>query len=194
MVDAPRKDDRGIHLIALYKGIKAVVQIILAIALVVASGEKTLGQVHDYLIDLQQHVVSAWSQHLVAWIVKMVTPGHVHFAALVCGVDAILSGVEGWALHTRRVWGEWLVVFATGGLIPFELYEIIEKPKVGRALLMVVNIGVVWYLARRQWRRHAYKKERADGLPAEGPAANISSQPGTHLERPVQSVAADARD
>ena len=189
MVGVSRKDDRGVHYIAVYKAIKSAAQLVLAVALLIASGKQSLDHLQEHLAVLQQHVSSGWSQHLVALVMKTLTPGHVHLAVAALFVDAILTGIEGYSLHTRKIWGEWLVVVATGSLIPVEAYELVLKPRAVRLLVLLVNIAVVAYLARRKWRRHQAAKAARSSLPAKA-----DSQPGPHLERPMQSVAADTGD
>jgi uncharacterized membrane protein (DUF2068 family) len=64
-----------------------------------------------------------------------------------------LELVEGGGLFLRRRWAEWLTVVATTLLIPLELYELIRKPSVLKAVGLIVNILIVVYLARVVRRR-----------------------------------------
>jgi len=50
------------------------------------------------------------------------------------------------------------VVIASGSLIPYEIYEIIKLPRLGRCVFFVLNVATVIYLARRALIEH---KERA---------------------------------
>jgi uncharacterized membrane protein (DUF2068 family) len=62
---------------------------------------------------------------------------------------AALMGAEGLALYFRKRWARWFTIVATGSLIPLEVYEIVRRPHVMRVLVLVVNIAVVIYLAKR---------------------------------------------
>lgn len=68
--------------------------------------------------------------------------------------------VEGLGLWFRRAWAEWLTVIATGSLVPFELWELIMRPhgrKLAVLVTLVLNVLIVWYLARllrRNLARH----------------------------------------
>ena len=79
------------------------------------------------------------------------TPGRI--AGL--GAAAIaLAGVmflEAWGLHRRPVWAEWLTVLVTSSLIPFEIHHLAVEPTLGKALTLVVNVGIVIYLLRHRW-------------------------------------------
>jgi uncharacterized membrane protein (DUF2068 family) len=59
---------------------------------------------------------------------------------------AALHTVEGIGLILGYHWAEYLVIFATGSLIPFELYEIYRKFTYIRVGLFIVNVAIVIYL------------------------------------------------
>jgi uncharacterized membrane protein (DUF2068 family) len=71
-----------------------------------------------------------------------------HLRALEIGTFfyAALHTVEGIGLILGCHWAEYLVIVATGSLIPFELYEIARKPSLIRVSLLVVNVAIVIYL------------------------------------------------
>jgi len=65
-------------------------------------------------------------------------------------VFGIMNMIEAAGLHFRQRWAEWLTVIATGLLIPFELYEVIEKVTVFRVAILVINTAIVYYLAKHK--------------------------------------------
>jgi uncharacterized membrane protein (DUF2068 family) len=71
-----------------------------------------------------------------------------HLRALEIGTYfyAALHTVEGFGLILGYHWAEYLVIVATGSLIPFELYEIARKLSLIRVSLFVVNVAIVIYL------------------------------------------------
>ena len=66
---------------------------------------------------------------------------------------ALLEGTEGIGLAMRRRWAEYLTVVATGLLIPYEVYELVHRPTLFKFGALVVNVGVVGYLA---WRKRLF--------------------------------------
>src|SRR5439155_6458384 len=69
-------------------------------------------------------------------------------------LDGALSAIEAWALHRRKMWGEWLVVLASASLMPFEIWRVVRRPRIGGFILLGINVVVVVYLARRiRWQR-----------------------------------------
>ena len=103
-----------------------------------------------------------------------------HLRALEIGTFfyAVLHTVEGIGLILGYDWAEYLVIVATGSLIPFELYEIARKFTLIRVALFVVNVAIVIYLIltlrkdRRERLRTAPERdgrEGADAVPMEEP-------------------------
>lgn len=62
----------------------------------------------------------------------------------------VINCVEAAGLHYRRKWAEWLTVLATGALVPFELYEVMESASVLKVAILAINITVVYYLGRHR--------------------------------------------
>ncbi len=59
---------------------------------------------------------------------------------------AAVFAVEGVGLWMQKRWAEWLTTIITASLIPLELWELIHKPSIGAALVLVANILIVGYL------------------------------------------------
>jgi uncharacterized membrane protein (DUF2068 family) len=72
------------------------------------------------------------------------------FLAVTIAYTAVVLA-EGIGLWLRRAWAEWLTVIATSSLIPFELWELITRPpgrRLAIAVTLMLNLAIVWYLAR----------------------------------------------
>jgi uncharacterized membrane protein (DUF2068 family) len=63
---------------------------------------------------------------------------------------AALMGTEGVGLCLRKPWARWFTVIATGSLVPIEIYEILREPHLVRVLILIANVAIVVYLARRR--------------------------------------------
>jgi uncharacterized membrane protein (DUF2068 family) len=89
---------------------------------------------------------------------------HLHASELrVVGLFALGYGalelVEGTGLWLDQLWAEYLTVFATSLLLPFELYELVRRPSLWKAGGIVVNLAIVVYLAYLL-RRRVRERER----------------------------------
>jgi uncharacterized membrane protein (DUF2068 family) len=63
---------------------------------------------------------------------------------------ALLNLAEAYGLHRRLRWAEWLTVFATGLLIPFEVYEVWHRFTPLRVAVLALNVAIVIYLAKHK--------------------------------------------
>src|SRR5512135_1601612 len=139
----------GMRLIVLYKLVKgaleAVGAAVLALGPFLGLGDALLRAA----VLLQHHSARAWAVELSRNLPAIITPGHLRLAALALALDAVLTLVEGWALRRRHWWGPWLVVIASGVLLPFEVLHLWRRPRVGRLMVLLVNAVIVGYLA---WR------------------------------------------
>lgn len=71
---------------------------------------------------------------------------------------AALFLVEGTGLLLRQVWAEHVTLIATASFIPFEVYEVLQKPTALRIGVLGLNVAILIYLARRRWRAHQERK------------------------------------
>jgi uncharacterized membrane protein (DUF2068 family) len=57
-----------------------------------------------------------------------------------------LALTEGCGLLMEKVWAEYLTLILTISFLPWEMYEIVRRPDWFRASLLLINLGVLWYL------------------------------------------------
>ncbi len=57
-----------------------------------------------------------------------------------------MFAVEGIGLWMQKRWAEWLTTIITASLIPLEAWEMILRPTIGKALILLANVAVVAYL------------------------------------------------
>ncbi len=99
----------------------------------------------------------------------------VHLRALEAGTFfyAALHTVEGTGLILGYHWAEYLVIVATGSLIPFEIYEIARKFTVVRVALFILNVAIVVYLIitlRKDRRERSHHQPDRSGPEGGDPA------------------------
>jgi uncharacterized membrane protein (DUF2068 family) len=90
----------------------------------------------------------------------LTTLGPQHFTAL--GILALayaaLFLVEGIGLWLRKYWAEWLTVFATGSLVPYEAYELLHGFGWVKLAILAINVGIVVYLVRVALQAHRQRR------------------------------------
>jgi len=145
--------ERGLTIIIGYKLIKGGLWLVFAVLLIVLM-QMGIGDEIQGIADHVRHHSGAWSLELADMLVRASTRRGLWtlFVALIA--DGSLTLVEAWALIRGHWWGPWLVVVATGSLLPFEIIALVRHPHVSRALLFAVNLLIVWYLGRKALREH----------------------------------------
>jgi uncharacterized membrane protein (DUF2068 family) len=91
------------------------------------------------------HRIISYLHHLHA--------SELRVAAIVAIGYGLLELVEGTGLWLDQLWAEYLTVIATSLLLPYEFYELVQRPSVWKAGGIVVNIAIVSYLAYLLRRR-----------------------------------------
>jgi uncharacterized membrane protein (DUF2068 family) len=144
--------DAFIKVIIVERIVKSSVLIALAVGLLVAGQRGWLATWSEYAEE--QLNLSAGHGLIIQLLLKvLLLAGNVsHTTLLAIGAIAyaLLEGTEGVGLAMRRRWAEYLTVIATGVLIPYEAYEVVNKVTLFRVGALLLNIAVVGYLAYRK--------------------------------------------
>jgi uncharacterized membrane protein (DUF2068 family) len=178
MSDAPQKRDAGVRLITFYKLAKGILSLSGSAALAITILAGGAPYIASWAASLAHHLTRAWTLQLAHLLLGVARPDRLWLAAGALAVDGALTTVEGWALHHGKRWGEWLVVVATGSLLPFEVAAIVRGLHPWRIAAFVLNLAIVVYLARRA-ARHATTVSAAPPTP--GPPGGRSA-PSPPLE------------
>jgi uncharacterized membrane protein (DUF2068 family) len=152
----PREAAVGLRLIIVYKFGKAVAQATLAVTLLILRYEGVTAHLATLISRLAVHMVHAWTAAAARLLASLLAPNRLILICLALGFDAALSGFEAWALHRRYRWAPWLIVAAAAALIPFELIELARRVRVGRVIILLLNLAIIAYLLRRGRRDMAH--------------------------------------
>ena len=160
-----RETHRGLLLIGALKLVKAVGLFIVGFGL--------LSLLHRNAAEVVGHVVGFFRLDVHARLIdellaKLAGIDHRTMRRLGVGtlLYAMVFTVEGVGLLLGKTWAEYLTTGVTVSFLPLELYELVEHPSVTKALLMLINVAVVLYLARQIRRRRADERLRAQTQPA----------------------------
>lgn len=145
--------ERGLVLIIGYKLVKGGLWLVFAAVLLVLMRMGIGDDILGWAGQLRRHS-RAWSLELADLLVRASTRRGLWtlFVALVA--DGAVTLVEAWALIRGHWWGPWLVVVATGSLLPFEVVALMRHAHLSRAVLFLLNVLIVVYLARKALREH----------------------------------------
>jgi uncharacterized membrane protein (DUF2068 family) len=139
---------RMLRLIATFKLVKA--------ALLIVVGISALKLIHTDIGSWLTEWVARFGldpggRHVGRFLLKAaeLTPNRLKEVGVGSLVYSALFLTEGIGLWLLKRWAEWLTVIITASLIPVEIYEIFRHLTSVRILLLLINVGVVAYLARR---------------------------------------------
>src|SRR5881397_2017094 len=91
-----------------------------------------------------------------------ITEANVLWAAAGTLVYSLFSLVEGVGLMFRVSWACWMAIVESAFFVPIEFYELIRRPKFSWSIfvLTIINILIVWYLAKNRHRLFHHHHQR----------------------------------
>ena len=140
--------------IAIFKFLKAILFILAALG---AFGLMQHG-VAERAREWGTALVFSSGQHFIRRGIAFVTGlsrEKIGALGLVALFYAALFATEGVGLWRERRWAEYLTIIATGSLIPFEVWEMVQRPTPMRFAAFALNVVVVLYLIVRLRRPRA---------------------------------------
>ena len=88
-------------------------------------------------------------------LLNMISPDAVHLAAAAMIGYGLLHLVEAWGLWKAKAWASWLGCLTASIYLPFDIYAIVRHPGWASWGVLVINLVVVYVLARDlRKRRH----------------------------------------
>lgn len=138
----------GVRVIGVFKIVKTLALLGAAVILSRARRGDATGQTIRFFerigIDPGSHLARASIER-----VHGLSAHKLELFAIACVVYAAVFATEGTALLLRTSWSEWLTVLVTTSFMPFEVYELAERPTATRVVALVLNALVVVYLVVR---------------------------------------------
>jgi uncharacterized membrane protein (DUF2068 family) len=148
----------GLRAIATLEALKGV--------LVLLAGFGLLHFLHRDVGEAAEHVVQRlhmnpsrhFGQVFIAAASKL-TDAKLWALAAAALAYSIVRFVEAYGLWNRRVWAQWFALLSGMIYIPWELYEVLDRPTKFRLGILAINIVIVVYMA---WIRFAdWRRSRA---------------------------------
>ena len=143
-----RRELGVVRLVAAYKIVKAVVMLVV--------GSLVMGLVHHNAAETVAHWLRRLSLDPSHLIVRRalnhlahVNDAKLRWTGLTAFAYMTLYIVEGVGLWRDRRWAEWLTVVAGLLLVPFEVYELIHRPRGSLALVLIGNLLIVAFMYHR---------------------------------------------
>ena len=136
----------GLRIVALFEASKG--------SLILLAGFGLLSYIHTDLHQAAEHLVRHFhlnpARHYPRIFLDLadhVTDAQLWFIALFALLYAFIRFVEAYGLWHERSWAEWFAILTGGIYVPIEIFEVIRKVTWPRVTLLIVNTGIVAYLA-----------------------------------------------
>jgi len=135
----------GLRVVAIFEASKGV--------LVLLAGLGILSLVHHSAQNIGEVIVERFHLNLAHEYPRILIQAVTHLdnsnlrlLAVAALLYSTLRFIEGYGLWRMRAWAEWFAIVSGGVYLPLELYELIHHPTAVKAMILVVNAGIVGYL------------------------------------------------
>ena len=143
---APRRRFNVLRTIALYKLVKVLLLLALAYGEVRLSDASLAAKLVNWASARPLGLEHDVATRFLEWFSGL-SASRVHALRIVPFAYAAIFATEGIGLWMQKRWAEWLTVIVTASLIPLEVWELIVRPNIGKAVVLIANTAIVIYLA-----------------------------------------------
>lgn len=145
----PDRRARYLKIIAIFKILKGVLLLGVGISLLfLNSRTQWLEKIGDWAGDELALVHSRPALYLLNRLQDVVAGGQLRFTGLVSLFYSVVLFTEGTGVYLQQRWAEFLMVFATAALIPFEVHHLWRRPTLIAGIVLAANCFIVWFLYR----------------------------------------------
>jgi uncharacterized membrane protein (DUF2068 family) len=144
----------GLHVIAIFEASKGV--------LVLLVGLGILSLVHHSAQNVGEEIVERFHLNfarkhprILIYAATHLDNSHLRLLAVAALLYSAMRFIEAYGLWRMRTWAEWFAIVSGGIYLPLELYELIHHATVVKAVVLVVNAGIVAYLVYFRWSRRS---------------------------------------
>ncbi len=148
------KGPTSLRVIGIFKLAQSVLIASLALAAMHLIRPTVAAKVREWVDDLPYNAQQDVARRAASWLLGL-PPSAAQVLVGGTLLYALLFAVEGVGLLMKKRWAEWLTVVATASFVPIEVYEVFHRPGAIKVVIIVVNLAVVYFLARHLASRPA---------------------------------------
>jgi uncharacterized membrane protein (DUF2068 family) len=135
----------GLRVVAIFEASKGVLVLLVGLGL--------LSLVHHSAQNVGEEIVERFHLNLarehpriLIYAATHLDNSHLRLLAVGALLYSIMRFIEAYGLWRIRGWAEWFAILSGGVYLPLELYELIHHATAVKAVVFVVNAGIVAYL------------------------------------------------
>jgi uncharacterized membrane protein (DUF2068 family) len=136
---------RGLHLVALFEGVKGLLVLLVGFELLTLIHK----DIHEAALHLVKHLHLNPASHyprIFLDLAEHINDTRLWSMAIGAAIYSAVRMTEAVGLWMRKKWAEWFAVLTGGLYIPVEIYEVVHRITWPRISILIVNIGIVFYL------------------------------------------------
>jgi len=145
-----RKTATGLRVVAMFEASKGL--------LVLLVGLELLSLLHHGAQNVGEQIVERFHLNLarkhpriLIYVITHMNNSSLRILALAALLYSTVRFLEAYGLWRMRTWAEWFAILSAGIYVPFELYELIHQATLVKAVVLLVNAGIVAYLINFRW-------------------------------------------
>jgi uncharacterized membrane protein (DUF2068 family) len=142
------KRDPWLFLIGIFKLLKGLALVIVGVGLFKLV-HKDVAAIALHWIDVFRIDPDNRFIHRALVRIFNVTPKQLRELSAGTFIYSAIFLIEGSGLVARKHWAEYMTLISTGLFIPLEVYEIYRHFTALKLAITIVNVAIVWYLAKR---------------------------------------------
>lgn len=157
---------KGLRAVAAVEFSKGVLGVVFAFG-VVALVHRDLWDVMDNFLEFLHINTDRHFAQVLLDLADRITEGEMWMIATAAFAYSTLRFVEAYGLWRTRIWAEWLAILSGLIYMPFEIHGIMLKSTPLRWALLVINLGLVLYVAGVRisgWRAEHQPRRRREEL------------------------------
>ena len=144
-----RNRARSLKISAVFKMVKGLLLLIIGISLLTLNSRTLwLDAISDWT---DEEIVLAHGKivlYLLNKLQGMLADGQLRVPGLLALFYSAILFTEGIGVYLQKRWAEYLMVFATATLIPFEVRHVWHHPSIIGFIILAANCFIVWFLYR----------------------------------------------
>jgi hypothetical protein len=156
---------RYLKLIALFKILQGLLLLLLGVSLLfLNSRPHWLEQISDWADDQVLLHPSKPVYFLLSKLQDILAGGVLRATGLLSLFYCAVLFTEGFGVYFQKRWAEWLMICATGALIPLEVRHLWHRPGLVALVIVLANCFIVWflYLVLKRGKTEVAVKEKAE--------------------------------
>lgn len=148
---------KGLKAVAILEATKGILALLVGLGLHVLAGEN-LQMIAEAIVNHLHLNPTSELPSIFIHAASTITNSNVKIFAIAAVFYSVVRFIEAYGLWRSFVWIEWFAFLSGAIYLPFEIYEIVAHLSYLAIAMFLINIVVVWYMARTLWQGYQHRR------------------------------------